>query len=64
MYECFICMYVCAPGAWSPQRSEGVVSSGMEITVGCEPLLQVLGLELGPLQEQPVFLTTKLSLQP
>ena len=47
-----------------PQRSEkGVGSSGTGVTDGCEPPCKCWELNLGPLQEQQVFLTTKLSLE-
>jgi hypothetical protein len=39
-------------------------SPGTGITDGCEPLCGWLGPNLGPLEEQPVFLTAEPSLQP
>lgn len=43
---------------------EGVRSLGTRVTASCELLCTCWELNLGPLEEQPVFLTTKLSLQP
>lgn len=56
VHECFTCMYVCA-------LHIPVGSPGPEVTDGCELPCGCLELNLGTLQEQPVVLTTKPSLQ-
>ena len=40
------------------------VSSETGVIGGCDPPLWVLGIKLGPLEEQPVLLTAESSLQP
>lgn len=67
MYRCFGYLYVCAIHVWlvhAEAGKEGVRSLGTEITGSCELLCGCWKLNLGPLEEQPVILTDKLSLQP
>ena len=60
LHACLCTMY--APGAHRVQK-EGVRSPGTGITDGCEPPHGCWKLNLGPLEEQPVFLTSEPSLQ-
>ena len=52
----FTCMYILA---WRPEV--GIRSPGTEVIDGCK--LQCGELNLGPLREQPLLLTTEPSLQ-
>jgi len=68
VYECFylyVCMHVHPVCAWCLRRSEeGIRSPGTGDKEGCEPPCGFWELNLGPLQEQQVLLTTEPSLQP
>ena len=56
MYGYFICMYILA---WRPEV--GIRSPGTKVTDGCK--LQCGKLNLGPLWDQPLLLTSEPSLQ-
>jgi hypothetical protein len=56
-----ISMHVCAC-SWWPE--EGIGFSGNGVANGSEPVLWVLGIKSGFLEEQPVFLNAEPSLQP
>jgi hypothetical protein len=54
---------VCVP--WCPKRpEEGVRSHGTGVRERCEPPWGCWESNLGPLEEQPVLLTTDLSVSP
>jgi hypothetical protein len=57
-------VFVCHPHAVSTEDGEAVDSPGTGVTHGLEPPCGCWELNLGPLQEQPVLLTTEPSLQP
>jgi hypothetical protein len=58
-------MYVCVLCIWCPWRSEkGIESLGTRVTDSCELPCGCWGSHQGPLEKQPVFLTTEPSLQP
>lgn len=59
------CLYVYHMFAWCERRSEeGITCPGNGVTDGCEMNCWCWELNLDPLQEQLVLLTTKQSLQP
>ena len=66
IFVCVFCLNVrlctmCVPCPWSPE--EGVKFLGTGVKDGCEPLCGCWEWDLGPLEEQPVLLTTEPSLQ-
>lgn len=59
------CMSVYNMHALCSQRpEEGIEAPGTEILDGCEPLCGCWEMNLASLEEQPVNVTTELSLQP
>jgi hypothetical protein len=63
VYGCFACKYVYCLCAWYPQKPEkGARSSETGVTISCEPPLRNWELNLGPLEEKVVLLSTELSL--
>jgi hypothetical protein len=58
-----LCAFMCT-GVLPAYLCVGVGSPGTEVTDSCEPPCGYWELNLGPLEEQPVFLTTESSLQP
>jgi hypothetical protein len=62
---CHTCLSVNHLHACCQQRlEEGTESPGPRVTGGCELLCGSWDSKLGPLEEQPVLLTTESSLQP
>lgn len=53
------CMYVNHMHAWGLQIEEGVGCPGTEVTHDCEPPCGSLELNPGPLEGQPVLLSTE-----
>ena len=66
MYGCFVCMHVCAPYVCLlPEYTiEGIKSPRMRVTDSYELPCKCWQLNLGPLEEQPVLLTTEPSFSP
>jgi hypothetical protein len=58
-----VCVCVCIHGFLGTWAYMFMQFPGTEVTDSCEPSLWVLGIELGPLQEQQMFLTAKPFLQ-
>lgn len=64
MFKC-LPVYLCTACVQCPLRpGQDVKTPGSGFTGNCEPLCGCCKLNLGPLREQPVFLTTEPSLQP
>ena len=66
VYECFAYMYVCVPCVYMipPRRPEKDIKyPGTGVTDNCEPPCGCWELNLGPLQEQQVLLTSEWSLK-
>ena len=58
------CMYVCLMHAWCLRKPEkGIGFPGTGVTDGREPPCGCWGLNLGPLEEQPVLLIAEPPLQ-
>ena len=65
VYGCFACMCLCTMCMQYPQRpEEDIRSHGTEVKDNCQLPCGCWELNPGPLQEQPVLLTTEPSLQP
>jgi hypothetical protein len=56
MWVFCLCLCLC-----TTELEEGIESPGTGFTDGCEPSFGCWELNLGPLEEQPVSLTTELS---
>lgn len=67
LYKCFTYMHVCVYQmfSWYPQRAEESIKSSTSWVINnCEPPCGYQELYSGPLQAQPVFLTSKSCLCP
>ena len=60
-----VCVSVCHVYPWYPQKlKEKVRSSGTGVKDGCEPPCRCWESNLGPLEEQTLFITADLSFYP
>jgi hypothetical protein len=60
VYECFTCIYVCAPYVPGVQEDQKIFQiPESRVTDACESLCGCWELNPGPLQEQPVLLTSE-----
>lgn len=57
--ECFACTYICAQLVYLVLSEVNTGSPGVVVRDDCEPLCGCWVLNLGPLQEQQVLVTTE-----